>query len=81
VNVADHFHAVADVAIEDKISPDGKMPDAGRYVIARLADLWIVRKRLAFFVKQIEKPVGRGGIIASDVSPDLDKVLFGLSRP
>jgi hypothetical protein len=41
-------------------------------VIARLADPWIVRKRPAFFVKQIEKPIGCGGIITGDVGPDLD---------
>ncbi len=81
VNVADDLHSVANVAIEDKVSADGKMAEAGGDVVARFADLWIVRKRPALFVKHIEKPVGCGGIITGDVAPDLDQILFGSRRP
>jgi hypothetical protein len=50
-------------------------------IVACLADQRIVRKRLAFFVENIEKPVSRGGIIAGDMIPNVDQILFSLRRP
>jgi hypothetical protein len=67
MNIAYHLHAISNIAVEDKVSSDGKMSNAGSNVVACLADLRIVRERLAFFVKNIEKPIGCGGIVAGDI--------------
>lgn len=80
MDVAHHFDAISKIAIEDEISANRKMPNASSDIVARHTDLRVARKRLAFLVENIEKPIGRGGILAGDVGPDVDQILFGLRR-
>ena len=80
VDVAHDFDGVPEIAIEDEILPNGKMPNTTGDVVARHADLGVTGERLAFPVENIEKPVGRGGIVAGNVCPDTDQILFSLRR-
>src|SRR6266850_8339534 len=53
------------------------MSDAGGNVGARHAHLRLERKRVTFFLKKLEKPIRRRNIVAGDVGPNIDQVLFG----
>jgi hypothetical protein len=72
MDVAHDFNAVSHVAIENEVTADRKMPNAGGDIVTRSTHFRVARERSALLVEKLEQPIRGGGIIAGDIGPDVD---------
>jgi hypothetical protein len=80
VSVANNFNAPFAFPVEDKVAAHPPRADVGADVNPFDTQAGIIGQLAAFLIECIEQPVGSAEIVLGDISPDLDQILFGLSR-
>lgn len=72
---ADQLNAIGDDPIEDQIIPYRKTSQAGSQIVSGCAPSRVVCVPFQFRIDSPQQPVGGGGIVVGDVTPDIAVIL------